>query len=50
MLKEKSDNPVITERYLREIAKTKPAHIKAHYPGYLFCQDTFYVGTIKAIR
>jgi hypothetical protein len=45
---EKSDNPVVTERYLREVAKRKPAHIKAYYPG-LFCQDTFYVGTIKGL-
>jgi len=46
---EKSDNPVVTERYLREVAKRKPAHIKACYPGYLFCQDTFYFGTIKGL-
>ena len=24
-------------------------HFHAHYPGYLFCQDTFYVGTIKGL-
>ena len=46
---EQSDNPVVTERYLREVAKRKPAHINAYYPGYLFCQDTFYVGTIKGL-
>jgi len=46
---EKSDNPVITERYLREIVKRQKVHIQAHYPGYLFCQDTFYVGTIKGL-
>ncbi len=46
---EKSDNPVITERYLREVANRKPAQINAYYPGYLFCQDTFYVGTIKGL-
>jgi len=46
---EKSDNPVVTERYIREVAKKKPAHIKAYYPGYLFCQDTFYIGTIKGL-
>ena len=46
---EKSDNPVITERYLREVVQGKPAHIKAYYPGYLFCQDTFYIGTIKGL-
>jgi len=46
---EKSDNPVVTERYLREIEKKKEHHVKAYYPGYLFCQDTFYVGTIKGL-
>jgi hypothetical protein len=46
---EHSDNPVITERYLREIEKKKETHIEAYYPGYLFCQDTFYVGTIKGL-
>ena len=46
---EKSDNPVVTERYLREIVKRQKMHISAHYPGYLFCQDTFYVGTIKGL-
>jgi len=40
---------VVTERYLREVAKRKAAHINADYPGYLFCQDTFYVGTIKGL-
>jgi len=35
---------VVTERYLRKVVKRKPAHINAYYPGYLFCQDTFYVG------
>ena len=44
---EKSDNPVITERYIREKTKGKENHIHSYYPGYLFCQDTFYVGTIK---
>ena len=46
---DKSDNPVVTERYLREVAKRKENHIKAYYPGYLFCQDTFYVGSIKSL-
>ena len=45
---EHSDNPVITESYLREKEKKEEIHIKAFYPGYPFCQDTFYVGTIKA--
>jgi transposase InsO family protein len=49
MLKEQSDNPVVTERYLREIEKRQRMHISAYYPGYLFCQDTFYVGTIKGL-
>ena len=46
---EKSNNPIVTERYLREIKKRQKVHIHAHYPGYLFCQDTFYVGTIKGL-
>jgi transposase InsO family protein len=46
---EHSDNPIITERYLREVEKKQETHIKAYYPGYLFCQDTFYVGTIKGL-
>ncbi|MBN2396529.1 MAG: IS481 family transposase [Candidatus Atribacteria bacterium] len=46
---EKSDNPVVTERYLREIEKRQKVPISAYYPGYLFCQDTFYVGTIKGL-
>jgi len=46
---EHSDNPVITEHYLREVEKKKETHIMAYYPGYLFCQDTFYVGTIKGL-
>jgi hypothetical protein len=50
MLKEKSGNPVVTKRYLREVTKRKENHIKAYYPGYLFCQDTFYIGTIKGLR
>jgi len=46
---EHSDNPVMTERYLREVEKKEETHIEAYYPGYLFCQDTFYVGTIKGL-
>ena len=46
---EHSDNPVITERYLREVAKKNESHIKAFYPGYHIFQDTFYVGTIKGL-
>jgi len=40
---------VVTERYLREIEKRKEHHIKACYLGFLFCQDTFCVGTIKGL-
>ena len=46
---EHSDNPIITGRYLKEVEKKKETHIEAYYPGYLFCQDTFYVGTIKGL-
>jgi len=46
---DKSDNPIVTERYLREVAKRQKVYISAYYPGYLFCQDTFYVGTIKGL-
>lgn len=46
---EHSDNPVITERYLREVEKKKENHIQAYYLGDLFCQETFYVGTIKGL-
>jgi len=44
---EKSDNPVVIKRYLREVEKREEKHIHAYYPGYLFCQDIFYVVTIK---
>ena len=46
---EHSDNPVVTERYLKEIEKKKETHIEAFYPGYLIWEDTFYVGTIKGL-
>jgi len=46
---ERSYNSIVTERYLGEIVKRQKAHISAYYPGYLFCQDTFYVGTIKGL-
>ena len=47
---EKSNNPVITEKYIREIAKRQRTHISDYYPGYHIFQDTFYVGTIKSLR
>jgi transposase InsO family protein len=40
---------VITESYLREVEKKKETHIESFCSGYLFCQDTFYVGTIKGL-
>ena len=46
---EHSCNPIITERYLREVEKRKETHIDAYYPCNLFCQNTFYVGTIKGL-
>lgn len=46
---EHSANPIITERYLREVEKKKETHIESFCSGYLFCQDTFYVGTIKGL-
>jgi len=46
---DRSDNPLATERYLREVAKRKESYIKAYYPGYHIFQDTFYVGTIKGL-
>jgi len=45
----KSDNPIVTERYMREVEKRKEKHVHTYYPGYLFCQDTLYVGTIKGL-
>ena len=44
-----SDNPVITERYLREVEKKKETHIQAFYPGYHISQNIFYVGSIKLL-
>lgn len=38
---EHSDNPVLTERYLRVVENREEAHIESYYPGFLFCQDTF---------
>lgn len=38
---ENPDNPVITERYLREVEKKKETYIDAFYLGGLFGQDTF---------
>jgi len=40
-------HPVITENIIREASKSK--HIDADYPGCLFAQDTFYVGTLKGV-
>jgi hypothetical protein len=48
-VQEHSDNPVSTERYLREVEQKEEIHIEAFYSEYLFCQDTFYMGTIKGL-
>jgi hypothetical protein len=45
---EHSDNPVITERYLREKAKKEETYIGAFHPGDHIFQDTFYVGPLRA--
>ena len=45
---EHSDSPVVTESYLREAEKKKETHIESFCSFYLFCQDTFYVGTWTA--
>lgn len=43
----------LTEQQIRLIEKANPEfaerHVKSEYPGYLLCQDTFYVGRLKGI-
>jgi transposase InsO family protein len=46
---EHSDNPIINERYLREVEKKKVTHIESSHPGDHIFQDIFYVGTIKRL-
>ena len=46
---------ILTERQLRLLHKHRgrtadpEQHVEAPYPGYLLCQDTYFVGTIKGI-
>ena len=43
----------LTEQQIRLLEKANPEfaerHVKSEYPGYLLCQDTFYVGRLKGI-
>ena len=43
----------LTEEQIRLLERHNPEfserHVETHYPGYLLCQDTFYVGTLKGI-
>lgn len=43
----------LTEEQVRLLEKHNPEfaerHVKSLYPGYLLCQDTFYVGTLKGV-
>lgn len=43
----------LTEEQIRLLEKHNPEfaerHVETHYPGYLLCQDTFYVGTLKGV-
>jgi len=46
---------IITERQIRLLQKHRgriadpEQHVQAPYPGYLLCQDTYFIGTIKGI-
>ena len=46
---------ILTERQIRLLQKHRgriadpEQHVEAAYPGYLLCQDTYFVGTIKGI-
>jgi transposase InsO family protein len=46
---------ILTERQIRLLQKHRgrtadpEQHVEAPYPGYLLCQDTYFVGTIKGI-
>lgn len=50
-----SNGGVLTERHLRLIRQHQrrrvdpEQHVEAPYPGYLLCQDTYFVGTIKGV-
>jgi len=46
---------ILTERQIRLLQKYRgrtadpEQHVQAPYPGYLLCQDTYFIGTIKGI-
>ena len=43
----------LTEEQIKLLEKHNPEyaerHVESFYPGYLLCQDTFYVGTLKGV-
>ncbi len=43
----------LSEEQIRLLEKLNPEfaerHVESLYPGYLLCQDTFYVGTLKGV-
>ena len=43
----------LTEQQIRLLEKANPEfaerHVESEYPGYLLCQDTFYVGRLKGV-
>lgn len=43
----------LTEQQIRLLEKANPEfaerHVESKYPGYLLCQDTFYVGRLKGV-
>src|SRR5450759_2346834 len=43
----------LSEEQIRLLEKHNPEyaerHVESLYPGYLLCQDTFYVGTLKGV-
>jgi transposase InsO family protein len=43
----------LTEKQIRLLEKANPEfaerHVQSDYPGYLLCQDTFYVGRLKGV-
>ena len=43
----------LTEQQIKLLEKANPEfaerHVKSEYPGYLLCQDTFYVGRLKGV-
>ena len=53
--KSAAEGGVLTERMIRLLQKHRgrtvdpEQHVEAPYPGYLLCQDTYFVGTIKGV-